>query len=238
MLRVNATMTAALVLVAVEFAGTLVTAQNLSYPAPGQFDRLADTLSLAGRSQAKISDATLKLESKAYNWSKYSTLAPIVAGVVVWKLQKPKHLVDYDSYGNVVWDRYEDPDRMLPILLVCGGVIVGPSVGYFVGDCPNRGIAGILIRGGVAGLTLVAATAAANSVESDGFMNFGHQIAVGVMVGTVGSLVVLALAGNDFAHIKEVVRRAHEKKLRGTIRLSPRMLDSGRVLGVGLNVTL
>ena len=66
------------------------------------------------------------------------TLAPIAAGVIMWKLQKPQHIQKYNSQGRLYWDYYKDPDRTLPIALIVAGVMIGPSTGYIYGGCPNK----------------------------------------------------------------------------------------------------
>ena len=157
--------------------------------------------------------------NKAVSLSMVSTMLPVAAGFVVWATQKPEHPDEY--YGGYFTNHhYRDYNRTLHLVLIATGVMFGPSAGYMYGDCGNRGGTGILIRGIVGTATVVTATAVANSMHSDGFMDFSAAIA-GLTIGIVGGVVIVIDAIYDLSKVEQNVRAQNKKKLGTTFGLAP-----------------
>lgn len=173
--------------------------------------------------------------SKAVSLSLASTMLPIVAGFVVWAAQKPEHIVEHYD-GNATWEYDKDPDRTLPLVLIATGVMFGPSVGYVYGDCGNRGGAGILIRGIVGTATITTAYTVANSIHSDGFMDFSGAIA-GLTIGVVGGAVIVVDAIYDLSKVEQHIRAQNDKKLGTTLGLAPGIYPYSGTPTLNLHVT-
>lgn len=129
----------------------------------------------------------LKSENTAYHWSLYGTLAPIGASIVIGA----SHI---DKQGTSI------------IILLGSGLIFGPSLGYFYGGRPGRGLTGAGIRVGLAAATAVA-TAQAAEATKDEFLNFSAfgVFSLGLAAVTVSSIV-------DIKHVKAAVRK-HNRSL-------------------------
>lgn len=218
------------------WGSSATTAQSSNYFTQSEILRLADTLHLNGLKPPAARARTLALESKAYNWSKYSFLVPIAAGGLVLKFQKREHLQEYGSNGQVLWDHYEDPDHTLPVILICGGLIIGPSAGYFAGGCPERGLAGILLRVGTAGLTVAIVAVAANAAKDDEFMDFSNLFAVATF-GALGATAILFEAAYDISHVKQSVRIQALQKEKAVVSVAPALFGGGSAPGMELKVT-
>jgi hypothetical protein len=184
--------------------------------------------------ETSVSEQDLPSPNKALAWSLGWTLGPIAAGAVIWAAQKPRHLTEYNG-GFLVWDHYEDPDRTLPLVLAATGIMIGPSVGYFYGDCGNRGSAGIAIRGIVAGVTIVAATAVENSYHSSGFMDFSGLEAA-ITAGVVGCGIVVIDSIYDLCLVKKNVQTQNNRKLATRVNLTPGIASDGATPTLNLSV--
>jgi hypothetical protein len=215
--------------------GSTATAQSLDSLTQSEIPRLADTLHLNGLKPLAARVTTLALESRAYNWSKCSFLVPMAVGSLVLKLQKRKHVQEYGSNGQVVWDHYEDPDHTLPVALICGGLILGPSAGYFAGGCPERGLSGILLRTATAGLTVGIVAVAANAAKDDEFLDFSN-IAAAVTFGAVGATAILFEAAYDISHVKQAVRLQALQKKKAVVSVAPALFGGGNAPGMELKV--
>jgi hypothetical protein len=209
-------------------------AQNSNPPSPAPLIRLVDTLHASSLTRPTVSASTLALESKAFKWSTYTTVGPVLAGIVIWKLQRPKHVYDYDMHGNWVLMYDKDPNRTLPAILICTGVIAGPSSGYFVAGCAGRGVTGILIRSGLAGVTVALAGAVA-SVRSDEFMDFSG-VWEGVTVLALGATAIVFHSAYDLTHVKQVVERHEQQKLKAVVTVAPQFFGSVGAPGLELKV--
>ncbi|UCC80434.1 MAG: hypothetical protein JSW64_03470 [Candidatus Zixiibacteriota bacterium] len=175
-----------------------------------------------------FSEDKLKSPVRAAQYSMMGVLLPIAAGVALWQIDSPD-----SPYG------YENPDRTIPVMLIVSGVVLGPSAGYFYGGCPERGATGILIRVGTGALTAVAAKAAADAHESDGFMDFSGLEAA-LTVGAIGSGIIVIEAIADMALVKGAVEKKNirigQQKGPEVTLLPTYFADSGAT-GLQLNVT-
>lgn len=156
---------------------------------------LSGTTGLAQTNTHNFSDYKPKSPVKAAQYSVMGVLLPIATGVALWKIDSPDSPHDYESL-----------DRTIPVMLIVSGVVLGPSAGYFYGGCRERGATGILIRVGTGALTAVAAKAAADAHESDGFMDFSGLEAA-LTVGAIGSGIIVIEAIIDMALVKGAVEK-------------------------------
>jgi hypothetical protein len=219
----------------VALAGALALISETSYARGNQSCSLAvERFILAGvhRSQStdtSVSERDLPSPNKALSWSLGWTLAPIAAGAAIWSMQKPTvHTTTYYTSS-------EDPNRTLPLVLIATGVIIGPSVGYFYGDCGDRGSTGIAIRGIVAGVTIVAATAVENSYHSSGFMDFSGLEAA-ITAGAVGCGIVVIDSIYDLCLVKKNVQSQNNRKLATRVNLTPGIASDGATPTLNLSV--
>ncbi|MEO5988542.1 MAG: hypothetical protein ABIU54_11385 [Candidatus Eisenbacteria bacterium] len=114
----------------------------------------------------------------AQRWSTIATLVPVATGLTIRN--------EAGAY------------------IALGGVILGPSTGYFVGRHPWRGVGGSLGR---VGLTAIGATiAAVATVQGLGYDNEGAAQAAAVWA-TAAGLGVLASAVYDIATVRSSVER-------------------------------
>jgi hypothetical protein len=187
---------------------------------------------------AAYTDSSLEMDnlpspSKSELWSSVTTYIPIVAGVFIWSLQKPKHVVEYDSEGRVDWEYDEDPNRTVPVVIIASGIVIGPSSGYFYGRCAGRGANGIMLRVITGVATVVAACAVARSGESNEWMDFSNLYDAGMVAG-IGAGIVIIEAAYDLARVKSTVRGHNEKALNISISLSPKIFSDGNAPGLEL----
>lgn len=85
---------------------------------------LADTASITPAPNQK--NPLLKSEKKAFNLSLWGTLIPLTVGTAIAANVE-------DNFGA-------------PVFLMTTGYLVGPSLGYFYGERPGRGMLGLGIR--------------------------------------------------------------------------------------------
>ena len=181
-----------------------------------------------------VSEQNLPSPNKALAWSLGWTLGPIAAGAAIWSMQKPTvHTVRYDEYSTYVYS--EDPNRTLPLVLIATGVIIGPSVGYFYGDCDDRGSNGIVIRGLLVGATVAAALIAGQSQHSSGFMDFSGLEAA-ITAGVVGCGIVVIDSIYDLCLVKKNVQSQNNRKLATRVNLTPGIASDGATPTLNLSV--
>lgn len=111
-------------------------------------------------------------------------------------------------------------------LLMVGGVIVGPAMGYFDSGLHRRGTRGILLRTAT-GLLALSAVGTLIGDDSDLSDVSGPVL---LFVGGVGATAVLALA--DCALVGPDVARAR----RTSWSIAPTVLPGSRVPGVGVTL--
>ena len=160
-----------------------------------------------------------RAEDTAQSWSFYGTTLPIVAAI-----------------GTAA--AMEKGDDLPVSILVGTGMIVGPSLGYFYGDCPGRGLLGIAIRCGICGLTAVAANGIRQSDDGShstddpsALMGYLAVFGVGVTAVTVDAII-------DIARVRPVVRQHALSQPRAQVSLIPVVCADNRSVGCALAVTL
>src|SRR5262245_6056134 len=78
------------------------------------------------------------------------------------------------------------------------GILVGPSIGYFYGDCPGRGLAGILFRGGI-----VAASFGVVLASSQGTSDLPPAFALIPLSVAIASVAALYDVGMVSSHVEK-----------------------------------
>lgn len=172
---------------------------------------------------------------KALTWSLAWTLVPIAAGAAIWSTQESEHVTEYYN-GYESNDYYKDPNRTLPLVIIAMGVIIGPSAGYFYGDCDGRGGTGIAIRGLVAAATVVTAAVVANSVQTDGWLDYSG-LEAGLTIGSVGGGIMVIDALYDLARVQHNVEAQNNRKLATRVGLAPGISVDGGTPMLNLCVT-
>jgi hypothetical protein len=120
-------------------------------------------------------------------------------------------------------------------LIMGGGLIIGPFVGYAAGGCPDRGSTGLLIRLGtaVAGM-LVASAVAANS--SGGFLEIDPAPFI---VGGCAAGLILFDDVYDIVCVRGAVGKEWEAKQAGVaLRVAPWVEPAGGTVGIGVQLAL
>lgn len=178
-------------------------------------------------------------EEKATQYSLAGTLMPIVAGIVWWGLDDPDSAYEYNSDGRISRAYIKDPDRTIPVMLIFSGLLIGPSVGYFYGDCPERGTTGLLVRTGTGLATMMVGASIASSSRSDGFCDYSGM-AAGLAVGAIGTGVILIEVIYDLTKVKTHVANKNMQKARqaGTsLTLYPKYFADSGASGLELNIS-
>jgi|KBSSwiStaDraftv2_1062776.scaffolds.fasta_scaffold1093266_2 hypothetical protein len=109
------------------------------------------------------------------------------------------------------------------------GILVGPSFGYFYGDCAGRGITGIMIRGGATAVGWGVALAAGQYGDID-------NVPPGYFYAVLGAAILIgADALYDMGAVGEKVRQRNQ--VRRSLSLEPTLrmaADGTPMVGVTL----
>jgi hypothetical protein len=170
----------------------------------------------AKKSKTPSSTSQVRSESTARALSLWSTVIPTVAGMVVGG--HDKHVT-----GGA---------------LLITGMIVGPSTGYFYGNCPGRGAQGILLRACTAGATVGLTAYLARDTDTG---DFGDNIANAVLaigVGGMGVGVLIYEAIHDISHVKSEVRMHNAGISSMSLRVAPKFFAQSKALGLELRAAL
>jgi hypothetical protein len=120
-------------------------------------------------------------------------------------------------------------------LLALGGVLLGPSVGYFYGGCTRQAVTGIAIRTGLLAIMGIAASQAEfpSLLGSDDEGNAAAGITMIAFCGVGVATVV------DLAQVSGTVRRQNDRCLdrQPTITPTVRVMDHSKVPVFGFTAT-
>jgi hypothetical protein len=161
--------------------------------------------------------AQLPSESAALGRSLWGTIVPIGVGLVIAA-----------AAGN------EGPDGnagagALGGLAFTGGLLVGPSLGYFYAGERGRAWRGVGLR--VLGFGALIGAAAAS------WECYGSECETAGAVALVGSVVTLGSAIYDIATVRGAVRRRNERAQGVSVRVAPTYSSRQRAAGVALQLT-
>lgn len=185
---------------------------------------------------------TFKLKSpgKAQAISALSTFGPVATGVLWWALDGPEEIKSYSPDGRLRGSYPENPDRTGPVTLILSGIMIGPSAGYFYGDCADRGVKGTMLRVGIGALTMMAASKVASAAETGEALDFSG-LAAGLAVGAVGVGIITIDAIYDIGQVKNTVENRNWKLMRQheqtSVKLFPRYFADSGAGGLQLQVT-
>jgi len=123
----------------------------------------------------------------------------------------------------------------LTLGLVTGGLMIGPSLGYFYADLYKRGLIGIGIRTFIIGGTLVAEEIRENKKKNCGWE--GCRVegpSTIVLIGT-GALFVATLA--DMFWVTEAVKMRNQKLYHGGFTVLPKYFPQHKTSGLQLQIS-
>jgi hypothetical protein len=111
---------------------------------------------------------------------------------------------------------------------VITGIFVGPSLGYFYGGEPGRGLKGIAIRGGVATASVLVGAELGLDIWGDGG---------GWWVVLAGTAFVVGDAIYDVARVRSTVRKHNEKLQARSLGIVPTYPPDSDAPGLALQLT-
>jgi hypothetical protein len=114
------------------------------------------------------------------------------------------------------------------------GVLFGPAVGYFYGDCRGRGISGVAIRGGLAVIGTIAA-AHAEWPSLIGSEDKGNNAATIAVIAFSAVLVDMTV---DLALVSGTVRRANDRRSQERVSFTPATRRSDGSTGPSIGLTV
>ncbi len=156
-------------------------------------------------------------ESEALGRSLWGTIAPIGVGFL---------LLTASNQGG------PDPNAgigALGGLSFTGGLLVGPSLGYFYAGQKGRAWRGVGLR--VLGFGGLIAAAAAS------WDCYGAECEKARAVATVGAALTLGSAIYDIATVRGAVRQRNEAAQRMSVRVAPTYSSRRRAAGVSMQLT-
>lgn len=154
-----------------------------------------------------------KSEKMAQDLSVSGTVIPVVVGVVVWAA--------YRTGG--------EPSRKIPIAFIYGGLILGPSWGYFYTESVPRGLLGIGMRTAI-GLYTISVI---QNKEEDNELRIPNLQNSFFLVGT-SFMAVSAIY--DIFEIRESVRKHNRKQWDKSFMLTPRYFSESKAVGLGIEM--
>ena len=174
-----------------------------------------------GSSRAVMS-ATYKSPGKASRLSLLATAIPVAAGIVYWSAQSPERKQEFDAQGHLFADYIEEPNRLVPSVIIGIGLMFGPTAGHLY-----AGRLGLLpVRVIIAGVATGAAFAVAEG-QGDSW----SALAAGVAVLGVGGAVAIITSVIDIAKADGAARKYNEEHAATRVGLTPLMLDGGKAAG-------
>lgn len=177
----------------------------------------------AGRARAQQDNQeseiyTLRSENTALRWSVLGTLLPTITGTLI----VASSAEDGDNIGTL---RFAG-------MLFTGGLIIGPSLGYFYSNCPGRGLSGIGVR--TMGLIIAAEGMAAGM---GGDIYGGEDFSGGAIAMTIiGGGIFVGDMIYDFATVKKAVRDRNRKSGLSSFYIAPAYFPKHNAAGVSVNL--
>jgi hypothetical protein len=178
-------------------------------------------------SQPDMRPAT-KSEDIALTLSLFGTLVPTAAGLLVWATRGDQLVREYGANGDLYREYYAAPNPLLPVLLIAGGLLIGPSLGHFyigeLGSLPQR-------FGIITSTAAIAYRAGKEVGEDDVYA--GAFAAVMVGLAGCGLLVIEAIA--DIGRVPGAVRHYNET-VNSSLSITP-TYSPGAGVGLRLDVS-
>lgn len=162
-------------------------------------------------------------EQKAHNLSLWGTVIPVAAGATLWAAQ-----------GLQTGSASTSPDFPVgPGLLMAGGLIVGPTLGYSSAGLGGRGWRGAGIR---TGLTLLSFLPAMAICGWDCGRGDKEADLAWLIIATGGGLS-LASAVYDISRVKQNVRQRNATRPGPGFSIAPQYVPGRRAFAVSVGVT-
>ena len=144
----------------------------------------------------------VKSEHIALAWSLFGTLVPVTAGILI-----------RDN------DLYEGADG----ILIVGGVIVGPSLGYFYGGCAGEGLLWLGIRACLISIPAVLRETSPNAED-------------GRAIFFILGLLAFTSAVADISQVEEAVRKRNQSMEKTTLTVTPKFFYGSKANGLELKI--
>ena len=132
-------------------------------------------------------------ENTAFHLSLWSTLVPVAAGAAYWMSQTNPD--PSNPYGG--------PERAGPSMIMAGGIVLGPMIGYQAAGLSGKGWKGVGTRTGLTFLSFLPAMA----ICGWGCTTGDTEYDLAWLVVATGSGLSAAHAIRDIARVKHNVRR-------------------------------
>lgn len=164
-------------------------------------------------------------EQNAHRLSLWGTLIPVAAGAAWWA-----------AHGLQTGSASTSPGLAAgPALLIAGGLIVGPTLGYSSAGLGGRGWRGAGIRAGLTLLSFAPAMAICGWDCGQG----DREADLAWLIIATGSGLSLASAVYDISRVKQNVRRHNAARPEGGLGFSiaPMYTPGQRSFGVNLGLT-
>ena len=165
---------------------------------------------------------TAASEQKAFKLSLWGTVIPVAVGATWWA-----------AHGLQTGSASTSPEIMLgPSLVIAGGLIVGPTLGYSAAGLSGRGWRGAGVRTGLTLLSFLPAFAVCGWDCSDG----DKEADLGLLIIATGTGLSLASAIYDISRVERNVRR-HNERPGPSFSVAPMYVPGERSVGIRLGVT-
>jgi len=180
-----------------------------------------------GYSRAVMS-VPYKSPGEASRLSLLATAIPVAVGIVYWSGQSPERIQEFDAQGHLFREYTQEPNRLVPGLMIGTGLMFGPTVGHLyagrLGLLPVR----LIIAGVATGAALAVGASQADSWSG---------LAAGIAVLGGGGAVALITSVIDTAKADGAARKYNEEHAATRVGLTPLMLDGGKAAGFAIAAT-
>jgi len=159
---------------------------------------------------------------RAYRQSLWGTVIPVAVGATWWA-----------AHGLQTGSASTSPDIMFgPSLVIAGGLIVGPTLGYSAAGLGGRGWRGAGVRAGLTLLSFVPAFGVCGWDCSDG----DKEADLALLIIATGTGLSLGSAIYDISRVERNVRR-HNERPGPSFSVAPMYVPGERSVGIRLGVT-
>jgi hypothetical protein len=158
----------------------------------------------------------LKSESKAFHLSLWSTAVPVISSGMWFLLS--------DNLGNF-------NEVIGPVSLGIGGILIGPSIGYFYSNKAGRGLSGIGNRTGLGAstalLSILIGTCSLDSVEPNA-----------VLIACGGGIFLYSAVA-DIIKVKKAAREYNQTiNQRNSLTITPEYFPKYSAVGLSIRIPL
>jgi len=177
-----------------------------------------------GSSRA-VTSVAYKSPGKASRLSLLATAIPVAVGLMYWSRQSPERKQEFDAQGHLFRDYIQEPNRLVPGLIIGTGLMFGPTAGHLyagrLGLLPVR----VIIVGAATGAAL-----AVGGAQEDSWSG----LAVGIAVLGGGGAIAIITSVIDTAKADGAARKYNEEHAATRVGLTPLMLDGGKAAGLAV----